>query len=138
MVVGRWDEHKPESIDELSQRTANHDNESRRIGKEHRQKIKLKLTGASILSIDAGEEPAFEEADPNLKGKGKLCSAGSMPLGKVSLTSLPSQTYIINNKSGTDKSGSGKNRLSWRMSNLPYFPCEIEECSFVLSRVLFA
>ena len=71
MVVGRWDEHKPESIDELSQRTANHDNESRRIGKDQRQKIKLKLTGASILSIDAGEEPAFEEADPNLKGKGE-------------------------------------------------------------------
>ena len=60
-------------------------NESRKGGQ--RQKIKLKITGASILSIDD-------------------CEEGSRPLGKVTNTNYQST------KGGTGKAGSGKNSFS--------------------------
>ena len=43
MVAGQWAEHKPESIDELSQRTVNHDNENRRIGRRSKTENEVEI-----------------------------------------------------------------------------------------------
>ena len=111
MVVGQWNEHKPESINELSQRTANYDNESRRIGRSKTE---------NEVETNRGKHPL------DWGWWGTRCSQ----------TQTTSQQRVLGWK--YCKADSGKNGFSWRMSKMPYFPCKIEECSFALGWTLFA